>query len=167
MRAHIEKVLCSGVPEWSNYVLDWSARAVQRPHEAAEVALVFRGIEGCGKGTFGRWFAKIFGQHGLQIISPEQLVGRFNEHLRDCIVLFADEAFFAGDRKHEGVLKGLITEPFLPVEGKHIKVVVVPNMLHVILSSNNEWVVPASSDARRYAVFDVPDSRVGNLPGAS
>lgn len=163
MREHIERVLCSGVPEWSDYVLDWSAYAVQHPNKPGEVALVFRGDEGCGKGTYGRWFAKLFGQHGLQIFSPEQLVGRFNEHLRDLIVLFGDEAFLAGDKKHEGILKGLITEPFLVVEGKGLKIVVTPNLLHVILSSNSKWVVPASAGARRYAVFDVPGSRVGNL----
>jgi hypothetical protein len=164
MRSHIERVLCRGNTEWSEYVLNWSARSVQCPNSPGEVALVFRGVEGCGKGTFGRWFAKIFGQHGLHIISPEQLVGRFNEHLRDCIALFADEAFYAGDKKHEGILKGLITEPFLPIEGKGLKVVVVPNMLHVILASNSNWVIPAAAGARRYAMFDVPDSRVGNLP---
>lgn len=30
-----------------------------------------------------------------------------------------------------------------------------PNMLHVIISSNSEWVVPAGPFERRYAVFDV------------
>jgi hypothetical protein len=37
-------------------------------------------------------------------------------------------------------------------------------MLHVILASNSDWVIPATNDERRYAVFDVPDSRVGNIP---
>lgn len=113
---------------------------------------------------FGRWFVGTFGQHGIQIFNPAQLVGRFNEHLRDCIALFGDEAFYAGDKQHEGVLKGLITELFLAIEGKGLRVIVVPNMLHAVLASNSDWVIPASSDERRYAVFDVPDSRVGNLP---
>lgn len=78
-------------------------------------------------------------------------------------MLFGDEAFFAGDKQHEGVLKGLITEPFLPIEGKFQNVVIVANMLHVILASNADWVIPASRDERRYAVFDVPDTRRGDL----
>jgi len=162
MREHIEKVLCSGVPEWSDYILNWSARAIKQPNTAGEVAIVFCGVEGCGKGTYGRWFARIFGQHGMQIFSPTQLVGRFNEHLRDCIFLFADEAFYADDRKTERILNGLITEPFLVIEGKGIKIVSWVNMLHTMLASNNKWVVPASAKARRYAVFDVPDTHVGN-----
>jgi Family of unknown function (DUF5906) len=164
MHAHIENVLCSGIREHSDYVLNWMARALQRRNEPGEVAVVFRGPKGCGKGIFGRCFVAAFGQHGIQIFNPTQLVGRFNEHLRDCIALFGDEAFYAGDKQHEGVLKGLITEPFLTIEGKGLRVIVVPNMLHVVLASNSDWVIPASSDERRYAVFDVPDSRVGNLP---
>ena len=103
------------------------------------------------------------GHHGMQIFSPAQLVGRFNEHLRDCVVLFADEAFYAGNRQHEGVLKGLITEPFLTIEGKGQRIVTARNLLHVIMASNSEWVIPASADERRFFVLDVPDSRQGNL----
>ena len=37
------------------------------------------------------------GQHALKISNAKHLVGNFNSHLRDCVFLFADEAFFAGD----------------------------------------------------------------------
>jgi hypothetical protein len=79
-------------------------------------------------------------------------------------MLFADEAFFAGDRQHESVLKALITEPTLPIEGKYMDVVFVRNMLHVYMSSNSDWVVPATHDERRYFVRDVLDTRVGDRP---
>ena len=32
----------------------------------------------------------------------------FWPHLRDAVFVFADEAFFAGDKAHEGVLKALV-----------------------------------------------------------
>ena len=38
--------------------------------------------------------------------------GRTGRHLRDVVFLFADEAFFAGDRAHVGVVKSIITEPY-------------------------------------------------------
>ena len=71
------------------------------------------------------------------------------------MALFADEAFFAGDKQHDGVLKGLITEPTLPIEGKFQNVVEVLNVLHVMIASNSDWIVPASQDERRYCVLDV------------
>jgi hypothetical protein len=61
---------------------------------------------------------RLFGQHGLRIQSREHLTGRFNPHLRDCCLLFADEAYWPGDKTAEGILKGLITEPDIPIEAK-------------------------------------------------
>ena len=40
-------------------------------------------------------------------------MGNFNAHLRDAIVVFADEAFLVDDKEAEGVLKAMITEPEL------------------------------------------------------
>jgi len=77
------------------------------------------------------------------------------------VALFADEAFYAGDRQHEGVLKSLITEPTLPIEGKYQNVIEVLNMLHIMMASNSDWVVPASQDERRYFVLNVPDTMIG------
>jgi hypothetical protein len=162
MRNHICNVICSGVEEYYDYVIKWIARTFQYPSEQGETAIVMRGGEGVGKGIFCRWVIKAFGQHGIQIFHPAQFVGRFNDHLWDCVALFADEAFFAGDRAHERVLKGLITEPFIPIEGKFQRIITVRNMLHVMIASNSEWVIPASHDARRYAVFDVLDTHAGD-----
>ncbi len=164
MQAHILDVVCSANKEHNDYLLDWAARAVRHPEKQGETAVVMRGDEGTGKGIFGRWMTALFGQHGMQITSPVHLVGRFNSHLRDCVLLFADEAFFAGDKQHESVLKGIITEPTLVIEGKGQNAVIAPNMLHVIMASNADWVVPASLGARRYFMLDVPDTRRGDIP---
>jgi hypothetical protein len=100
------------------------------------------------------------GQHGLHIVNAIHLTGRFSGHFRDAIFAFADEAFFAGDKQHEGVLKGIITEGQLLIEAKYRTPVMVPNMLHLLLASNAAWVIPASHDERRYLVLDVaPDKR--------
>jgi hypothetical protein len=71
------------------------------------------------------------------------------------IFVFADEALYAGDKQHEGILKGIITEGSLLIEAKYRTAVMVANMLHMLLSSNNDWVVPASHDERRYLALDV------------
>lgn len=74
------------------------------------------------------------------------------------MLLFVDEAFWAGDKQGESVLKSVITEPTLAIEKKGLDVVMVPNMLHVIMASNNTWVVPAGLDERRFLVLAVNDS---------
>jgi hypothetical protein len=162
MREHIRDVICAGDDASFEYVLNWTARLFQKPNRPGEVALVLRGLKGVGKGIFFQYLRKAWGQHGLYISNPKHLVGNFNAHLRDCVFLFADEAFFAGDRQHESVLKALVTDPVIPVEGKYQNVITVPNMLHVGMASNAEWVIPASRDERRYAVFDVADAHRGD-----
>lgn len=159
MREHVRRILASGDEACADYILRWAAWAVQNPGEPAEVALALRGGRGTGKGIFARALKYLFGQHGLQVNSPTQLTGRFNAHLRDCCLLFADEAIVPGDKAAESVLKGLITEPELTIEGKGVNLVQARNRLHVIMASNEEWVVPAGIDERRFAVFEVSSQR--------
>jgi hypothetical protein len=94
--------------ESAAYILKFAAWCLQNPGERAEVALVFRGEKGTGKGTFARALKDIFGQHGLHIFSAKHLTGNFNAHLRTCLLLFSDEAFWAGDKQGESTLKGLL-----------------------------------------------------------
>lgn len=162
MKDHILNVICSGEYEHYEYLIGWMARAFQYPQIQGEVAVVIRGEKGSGKGTLATWLVKAWGQHGLHIHSSKHLVGNFNLHLRDAVLLFADEAFFAGDKSHEPVLKGLITDPTITIEGKNQNIVECVNMLHVIMASNSDWVVPATQKERRYLVLDVNDNKVGN-----
>jgi hypothetical protein len=79
------------------------------------------------------------------------------------VFLFPDEAFFAGDRANVGALNALITEPTLTIEGKGVNIGdPAPNRLHIMMASNETWVVPASAEARRYFILDVLDAVVGN-----
>lgn len=162
MREHVNEVLANGNPAHADYIIRWAAWAVQNPEKQAEAALVFRGRQGTGKGFFGRTLKELFGQHGLHIKSAKHLTGDFNLHLRDCCLLFADEAIAPGDKGAESRLKGLITEPDLTIEGKGENLVTEPNHLHVVMASNEDWVVPAAADERRYAVFNVASDRQGD-----
>ena len=136
------------------------ARTVQCPGEAGQVAVVLRGREGVGKGVFVGEFGALFGAHFRHISHGSDLTGHFNAHLQHCSVLFADEAFFAGDRSHESVLKALITERALLIEPKGVDPYSVRNSIHLFMASNSKWVVPAGADARRYFVLDVSDARM-------
>lgn len=159
MRELFEGVLCSGDAASAEYVLRWMAFMFQRPGVSPEAAITFRGKEGTGKGTLGRALMAIAGPHGLTVSSPTQFAGRFNAHLRSVAFLFADEAFWPGHKEAEGVLKQLVTEPVIAFEGKGADIVPGRNLIHLMMASNNEWVVPAGLDARRFAVFDVSDAR--------
>jgi len=159
---HLKTIICNGNEEYYNYLIQWLARCVQKPATQGEVAVVLRGKQGTGKGTFINAFGKLWGRHFLQVSNSKHLVGQFNYHLRDCIVLFADEAFFAGDKAHEGVLKALVTESMLMVERKGVDAAPGPNFTHILMASNSDWVVPANQEERRYFVLDVSNEKMQN-----
>lgn len=164
MKRLVRDVLCRGDETAFDYVIRWAAFMIQRPDIPAEVALVFKGQKGVGKGTFARALKLLAGMHGKQVAQPEHFVGRFNEHLQDCILLFVDEGYWAGDKKAEGALKNLITEPVLSFEPKGRPIISGPNMLHIVIASNEDWIVPASADERRFAVFEADGDARRALP---
>lgn len=164
MQQLIREVLCRGDQASYDYVVRWMAHMVQHPGRPAEVALVFKGRKGSGKGTLCRALVELAGKHGRHVSNAGQFTGRFNEHLADTILLFVDEGFWAGDKSAEGSLKGLITEKTMTFEGKGKPIVQGPNQLHVVMASNEDWVVPATADERRFAVFEADEVAARAFP---
>jgi len=153
----IEDGIAKYNPAIGEYILNWFAHAVQKPWEKPGTALAFPGKQGVGKGSLVLPFGALFGCHFLHADSPERITGRFNMHLAHKIVLFADEAFFAGDPRTVGILKARITEPELTFEAKGKDPITLPNYHRIIAASNQSWMVPAGLDERRWAVFEISD----------
>ena len=163
MQQLIRDCISSGKDERYKYVLVWMARIIQDPGgQRPGVSLVTRGRQGVGKGVFSTNFGSLFGQHFLQVAQSSQVTGRFNNHLKDCVLLFVDEGFWAGDKQAEGVIRNLVTEPTIIVEPKGKDIFKVKNNVNIIIASNADWVVPAGLDERRFFTVDVSDCFKGN-----
>ena len=119
---------------------------------------MLRGLKGTGKGTLGRLLLRIFRHHALQVTQQPAPRRQLQRPPADSLFLFVDEAFWAGDKQGEGVLKGLITEPTLMIEPKGLDAVHGAEPAQDPDGSNADWVVPASADERRYFVLDVTDT---------
>lgn len=157
---HIRENVCRNNEVHYEYFMNWMARAVQHPDSPGEVAVILRGRMGTGKSFVIKAFGSLWGRHFLQVSDPKHLVGSFNSHLRDCVVLFGDEAFYAGDKKHESILKTMVTEETIMIEGKGVDAEAAPNFVHLMMASNSDWVVPAGGDERRFFVLDVGDEKI-------
>lgn len=155
LRRLIVEGLAGGDESLAEYIIRWSAFAAQNPGRPAEVALTLIGGKGTGKGTFARVICRIFGQHGRHVAGEKSLSSNFNKHLHGCALLFADEAVAPGDRGAAGLVKAFITEEEIMIEPKGVDSFPAPNRLKVIIASNDTYVVDASDDERRYAVFNV------------
>jgi hypothetical protein len=164
IRNHIKEVLAAGDPEADDYIVRWIAWAIQHPDRMAEVALVFIGEKGTGKGTLGRVLQIIFGQHSFQASNLEHLVGRFSgAHKEDCILFIADEAYWGGHKSAVGELQRMITESTLTIERKYFHTYEAPNYIHMVMLAEPGWVVPAGPFERRYAAFEPSERRMGDL----
>jgi hypothetical protein len=161
MRSHILNVLCAGRQEIFDYIIRWMAWSVQNLDQPIGVAVALLGDQGAGKGIFVRAFGSLFGEHFSHLANGEQLTGRFNAGIGKSCLVFLDEAVWAGDKKAEGVLKALITEPSLSLEAKFRDPITVENRLRIIVASNNEWAVPAGIGDRRWLILKVGNSYAG------
>jgi hypothetical protein len=157
---HIRDIICSGNEEHATYVLNWMADMVQSPLVLPGVAIALRGGQGTGKGVFVQELGALCGRHFTHLVHNDLLTNTFNAHLVEAQLVYADEAFFAGDRRHESVLKGLITEATTTLTRKGIDSIPgVRNCARLILASNSDWVIPAGPDERRFFVLEVSDAR--------
>jgi hypothetical protein len=159
---HLRHVICAGNDELYEWVLDWIADLFQDPGNPKGTALVLHGTEGCGKGTLGHVLGQAFGTHYKHVTDDKHLVGNFNWHLSDGILVFADEAVFGGDRKIAGKLKSLVTEKVLMSEKKGVDAIQFRNCAHLIAASNESWFIPAGPQSRRWLVLDVSGHRAND-----
>jgi hypothetical protein len=160
---HVRNVVCRGDADHYAYVIGWLAHMVQRPDEKPGVGLVLKGAKGAGKDTLADYVAQMIGRrHAPTVAESDHIVGKFNARLEAALLLHVQEGSWAGDRKAEGVLKYLVTSDFIEIERKGIDSINLPSVLRLFISANAEWVVPASADERRWAVFNVSDARRGD-----
>src|SRR6056297_57710 len=152
---HIWRNVAAENKEIYDWIIEWMASVVQDPEGGPVTCLVLRGGQGVGKGMFANHFKELFGHHGIVVSQSSHFVGRFNSHLADKALIFADEAIWGGDKKAEGELKHLITDSKRTIEPKGHESFEINNCAHLIMASNENWVVPAGIDDRRFMVVDI------------
>ncbi len=159
---HIREIVCGGDKDIATWVLDWCADMVQNPSVPPGTALVMRGEEGTGKGTFADTLGQLVGSHYRHLIDDTHLTSNFNAHMVDALFVFADEITWGGNKKTQGKLKGLVTERNLMAERKGVDSVMYRSMVRIVIAGNEEWVIPAGSSSRRWMVLDVLNTKIGD-----
>lgn len=156
---HAKNNVCAGEESLFVWLMGYFAHLVQRPWELPLVALVFRGKKGVGKNALVERVGHLLGNHFTVVSNRRYLTGNFNSFLENQLMLVLDEAFWSGDKPSEGILKDLITGTHRQIERKGQEPYRVKNCLRTVIIGNEGWLVPATEDERRYAVFDVGEGR--------
>jgi hypothetical protein len=160
---HIYDVICSGNEDDGDWVVGYFAHLIQRPEEKLGTALVMIGEMGTGKSIVGMHVGRLMPRHTSIVDKAEQIVGKFNMHLARCLLLLAEEAFWAGDKSAEGSLKHLVTSDTLTIEPKGVDPYTIDNFTRLVVTTNHAWAVPAGMDERRFATFRVSNHRKRDL----
>lgn len=150
---HLKEFVCGGDQATFDWVMGWLAHSVQKVHETPTTALVLSGPQGSGKNVIVKLLFEVFGRYTMMCTQSSQLVGNFNSHLMDKLFVFANEAFFAGNKKEANALKSLVTDETMVVEPKGVDAFQVKKHFRLILASNEERVVNLEIDDRRFAVL--------------
>ena len=159
--SHAKENICDNDESLFQWLMGYFAHMVQRPYERPLTTLVFRGRKGTGKNALIDRVGNLFGRrHFLTAHNSRYLTSNFNGHLESCLCLVLDEAFWSGDKAADGILKGLTTAPEVIIERKGQDPFTVDNLVRLVIIGNDDWVIPASNDERRYAVFEVGEKRM-------
>jgi hypothetical protein len=159
-KEHLLENICKGNEDHYRWVWAWFAHQFQHPADKPGTALVFRGEPGTGKTIVGKIVGRLLGPHYTFASRAEDITGRFNAPMERCMLLQAEEAFWAGDKNAEGVLKDRITNDRQYIERKGVDRIEVDNHMRLLITSNADWVVPAGPMERRFAVFDVGNGKI-------
>lgn len=155
---HVHRNIARGDAALAGWFIGYMAHLVQKPYEKPLVAIVLKGKKGTGKNAAVERVGALFSRNMVVADDDRYLVGNFNSHLEACLLLALDEAHWAGGKKVEGRLKGIITGAKHMIERKGIEPYQVDNLTRVVIIGNEDWLVPATQDERRYAVFDVGEA---------
>jgi hypothetical protein len=162
---HMLNVIAGGNKDHFDYIIGWLAHLVQKTVEKPGVSLVLRSGKGAGKDTVAEYIINMIGsRHAPSVSQSEHIVGKFNSHLGNALLLNVQEGSWAGNHAAESVLKYNVTSKDMMIEKKGLDTITVRSALRIFISANADWVVPASKDERRWAVFEVSDNWIGNRP---
>ena len=141
----------------------WLADIVNQPHISPAFAIVMRGEEkGTGKSIISATMQCILETMAYSSSDPEHIFGRFTSHLQNTLLVVGEEMSWGGDRNIASKMKDLITSQFITVEKKGIDIITAKKYFRIILIDNDDWVVNASKDERRWLVLEVNPQKAKN-----
>lgn len=139
--------------------LEWFFHILRFPGDRVGTSLALRGVPGDGKGImFEKLMASILGDMNLVVADEKLVLGDFNGVLLCKLLVMADEAAFAGNKKAFDKGKSLITAPKIVINQKHKAEIVVEHFARFAIVSNAQHFAHIEADDRRYTVFETNQS---------
>ena len=164
----IKDIICSGNENHFNYLITWLKHIMEKPWEKTEICFFLQSEQGCGKGNLTNFLRKhVFGLHcsGL-VCGLRSLTQKHNSIVANKSFMVVDELPATSDDFHGqfDTMKHLITEDSLSIEPKGKEIYEIDNNCNFMMSGNNLFSLKIEESDRRYACFQVSNSRRGDKP---
>jgi len=152
---HIFNIWANGRQDDYEYILNWFAHIIQIPWVKTQTCLAMQSEEGVGKGIILDLISQIIGKkYYLSSSKIESVLGRFNKSIERKILINLNETTWGGQKDLEGKFKALITDATVEIEKKGIDAYDIDNYANVIITTNEDWIVPIKGHSRRFYLLE-------------
>lgn len=162
--AHVAAILPD--PNDQKIILDYLAHNIKYPGHKIPWAFVIQSVEGAGKGVFKAILEHCIGRSYVYFPNAKELTNsgsQFNAWMRNKLFILADEIKVDDRRDLIEVLKPMISEKRIEVQGKGVDQGLEDNYANWGFFTNYKDAVPISKNGRRYAIFFSPIQTVEDL----
>ena len=157
------KILCGRNDEYYKFFMKWLANFFQFPSHTSVMPFI-QGVEGCGKGVFIQLLRSLIGEDKFFTCEDmkNELMGQFNGHLRDVMLVNIDEIDFKTANEFVERIKSMITRTSLSVNEKREKRLTIPHYIKYITTANPKCPFHISENDRRIAPVSSSPELKGN-----
>ena len=151
MEEHIFNIWACGNVEYFDYAMNWFAHIIQKPWVKIGTLMALQSEQGAGKGVVFEFMGKIIGpKHFSQTATLRDILGDFNSGLEGKVLIDLDEAFWGGDKKLEGMMKNMITDPEVTINRKGKEQYKIMCPANFCITTNNDLFAGVDKGDRRH-----------------
>lgn len=155
------KALSNNNVDMYNYLINWIASIIQKPHEKLiQVPLIQSNMGGTGKSTYYKFIGAILGDrkccryvkgnNGFTSIKDT-----FNSNLKDCFVYCIEELEFNEGKENLNFLKAFTSIDQIDINEKFQSKYSIDNKIRLIITTNGLSPIPVEKGQRRLVLTDV------------
>lgn len=161
---HVKKIYPDPVEQ--EHFFDFAAHMLQRPDQKVNHGIVMAGNFGIGKDTALLPLRAGVGMWNAAEIEPDAISRHYNPYIKSVMLIINEVRPHDEDHKASNFynqIKPLLAAPpdMLPMEVKYANTVYVPNLCHVLLTTNDPLTMYIPEDDRRLFVMtsNAPSAR--------
>ena len=158
---HLMNIWADGCQDTYDYVLNWFAWKLQRPHKKMAVVLCLNSGEGAGKNVVLNHMYKIMGSNYDSVSTAKSILGDFNGILEGKTLLNFDEVTYGGNHEKNNQLKALISEDYVHINKKNKEMYRIRSMADFVITTNEDYFIGVTGDSRRYCPIKLNQKWVG------